>query len=73
MVGLLYGGVVKGVMLRWGVMSLVVLALWRGLARPAQRPPRPALLVGMTFAALLFATARLPALVTSGAPIAGRS
>ncbi|WP_237216818.1 hypothetical protein, partial [Falsiroseomonas oryziterrae] len=32
-VGLLYGAVVEEVMLRWGAMSLLVLALWRLLAR----------------------------------------
>ena len=62
LVGLLYGGVVEEVMLRWGVMSLLVLALWRGLARRAQNPPRWCLLAGIALAALIFAAAHLPAL-----------
>jgi hypothetical protein len=56
-------------MLRWGVMSLLVLALWRGLARGAQNPPRWCLLAGIALAALIFAAAHLPALALAHTPL----
>lgn len=61
--GVLYGGVAEEVMLRWGVMSLAVLALGRVL------PRRPAVGLGCALAALIFAMGHLPALAASGAAL----
>ena len=69
LVGLLYGGVVEEVMLRWGFMSLMVLALWRLLARRAPSPPGWSVLTGIVLAALAFAAAHLPALALAGTPL----
>lgn len=70
--GLLYGGVVEEVMLRWGVMSLLVLGLWRVVARRADRPPAGIVLAGMAGAATVFAAGHLPALaLAADAPGAG--
>ncbi|HZF74772.1 MAG TPA: CPBP family glutamic-type intramembrane protease [Acetobacteraceae bacterium] len=68
--GLLYGGVVEEVLMRWGVMSLVVLALWRVLARHAAAPPGPVLAAGVAVAAIVFAAAHLPALAADAAALA---
>ena len=65
-VGLLYGGVVEEVLLRWGVMSLVALALWRSIARRSPSPPTTALALGASIAALAFAAAHLPFLALAG-------
>jgi hypothetical protein len=61
--GVLYGGVAEEVMLRWGVMSLAVLALGRLL------PRRAAVGLGCALAALIFAMGHLPALAASGAAL----
>ncbi|WP_207539011.1 CPBP family glutamic-type intramembrane protease [Sabulicella rubraurantiaca] len=62
--GVLYGGVVEEVILRWGVMSLLLLPLRRILARWDA-----ALLLAILLSALLFAALHLPALAASGAPL----
>lgn len=64
--GLLYGGVVEEVLLRWGAMSLTALALWRLFARHAERPPRWCVTVAIVLAAVLFAASHLPALAAGG-------
>lgn len=69
LVGLLYGGVVEEILLRWGLMSLVVLGLWRVLARRAASPPGTALWAGIALAALVFAAGHLPALAAGGAEL----
>lgn len=68
--GLLYGGVVEEVLMRWGVMSLVVLGLWRLLARRAGVPPGQVLAAGVAVAAVVFATAHLPALAAEADALA---
>nr|WP_232478527.1 CPBP family glutamic-type intramembrane protease [Roseomonas rosulenta] len=71
-VGLLYGGVVEEVLLRWGAMSLIALALWQGFARSAVRLPPWCIAAAVGLAALLFAASHLPALAAGGiAPDAG--
>lgn len=72
LLGLLYGGVVEEVLLRWGTMSLIALGLWRLLAREAARPPRWCVAVAVGLAAVLFAASHLPALAAGSiAPGAG--
>jgi membrane protease YdiL (CAAX protease family) len=66
LVGLLYGGVVEEVLFRWGLTSLLLLALWRALARRAAAPPAPVALLAVGLAALAFAASHLPALVAAG-------
>ncbi|MCU0945827.1 MAG: CPBP family glutamic-type intramembrane protease [Rubritepida sp.] len=67
--GLLYGGLTEEVLLRWGVMSLLVLGAWRLLARHAPRPPGWAVGAGAAGAAVLFALGHLPALAATGAAL----
>lgn len=60
--GLLYGGIVEELLLRWGVMSLLVWIGWRIFQR-GQGQAHPALVwVGITLAAVLFGVGHLPAL-----------
>lgn len=72
LVGLLYGGVVEEVMLRWGAMSLIALGLWHSFARRAGQLPRWCVAIAVGLAALLFAASHLPALAAGGiAPDSG--
>jgi hypothetical protein len=62
--GLLYGGILEELLLRWGFMSLLVWIGWRVVQR-GQGVPRPALVwTAIILAALLFGIAHLPALAT---------
>jgi membrane protease YdiL (CAAX protease family) len=64
LLGLLYGGIVEELLLRWGLMSLLVWIGWR-VAQRGQGLPRPALVwTAIVLAALLFGIAHLPALAT---------
>lgn len=66
-IGMLYGGVVEEILMRWGLMSLFVWLLWRIFMRHAERPPRAAVLAGLVLAALVFAASHLPELIDTGA------
>lgn len=68
-VGVLYGGVVEEILMRWGLMSLLVLGAWTLMARHAPRPPAAALWTGIVLAAVLFAAGHLPVLMATGAEI----
>ncbi len=68
-VGIFYGGVVEEITMRWGVMSLAVLLIWKAFAKTEARPSSTHVLVGLSFAALLFALGHLPALASSGAEL----
>ncbi len=61
--GLLYGGVIEEVMLRLFVMSLIVLILWKLLARSKKHTAIPnwIYITAIFIAALLFAAGHLPA------------
>ena len=59
--GALYGGVTEEIMMRWGLMSLVVWAGARLVARDAARPVPGVYLVAIGIVALLFAAGHLPA------------
>jgi len=59
--GVLYGGITEEIMMRWGLMSLVVWAGGRLLARDAARPPASIFVAGIVIVALLFAAGHLPA------------
>lgn len=62
LLGLLYGGIVEELMLRWGVMVLFVWIGWR-VAQRGQGLPTPALVwTANILAALLFGIGHLPAL-----------
>ena len=77
LVGLLYGGIVEELLLRWGIMSLLVWIGWR-LAQRAHGRPRPALVwtaitltalpalvwTAITLTALLFGIGHVPAMAT---------
>lgn len=67
--GLLYGGVVEEITMRWGLMSLLQLGLWRLFARRQSAPPEAAIRVAIVAAALLFALGHLPALLAQGVPL----
>ena len=68
-VGILYGGVVEEITLRWGVMSLAALLIWKALDRTAARPSANHVWFGIAIAAILFALGHLPALASSGAEL----
>lgn len=62
LLGLLYGGIVEELLLRWGFMTLLVWLGWR-LFQRGQGLPRPALVwTAIILAALLFGIGHLPAL-----------
>lgn len=62
LLGLLYGGIVEELLLRWGVMSLLVWLGWRLIQR-GQGQAHPALVwAAITLAAVLFGIGHLPAL-----------
>lgn len=68
-VGILYGGVVEEITLRWGVMSLAVLLVWKALGRNTARPSANQIWIGIAIAAILFALGHLPALASSRAEL----
>ncbi len=62
LLGLLYGGIVEELLLRWGVMTLLMWLAWR-LVQRGQGAPRPALVwAAIILAAVLFGLGHLPAL-----------
>jgi membrane protease YdiL (CAAX protease family) len=65
-VALLYGGLAEEVLMRWGLMTAVTLALVTLLARPraagARRDDRSVVAVAVVVTSLVFAAAHLPAL-----------
>jgi hypothetical protein len=64
LMGMLYGGIVEELLLRWGVMALFVWIGWR-VAQRGQGLPRPALVwTAIILAALLFGLGHLPALAS---------
>ncbi|MBL0935258.1 MAG: CPBP family intramembrane metalloprotease [Rhizobiaceae bacterium] len=65
-VGIFYGGVVEEITVRWGVMSLAVLLVWKAFGRNAPRPSANHVWTGIAIAAILFALGHLPALASSG-------
>ena len=69
-VGVLYGGVVEEILMRWGFMSLIVLVAWKIFARRAPAPPPAVIWTGIVLAALVFAAGHLPVLMATGADIA---
>jgi hypothetical protein len=69
LLGICYGGIVEEITMRWGVMSLAVLAIWSIIARAQDRPPRAAIAVGILVAALVFAAGHLPSLSAAGIPL----
>jgi len=64
LLGLLYGGIVEELLLRWGVMSLLVWIGWRLIQR-GQGQAHPVLIwVAITLAAVLFGIGHLPAMAS---------
>lgn len=64
LLGVLYGGIVEELLLRWGIMALFVWIGWR-VAQRGQGLPRPALVwTAIILAALLFGLGHLPALAS---------
>jgi len=64
LMGMLYGGIVEELLLRWGVMALFVWIGWR-VAQRGQGLPTPALVwTAIILAALLFGIGHLPALAS---------
>ncbi|MBN1262683.1 MAG: CPBP family intramembrane metalloprotease [Anaerolineae bacterium] len=64
LLGVLYGGIVEELLLRWGVMVLFVWIGWR-VAQRGQGAPHPALVwTAIILAALLFGIGHLPAMAS---------
>ncbi|MFC4453464.1 type II CAAX prenyl endopeptidase Rce1 family protein [Deinococcus sonorensis] len=66
--GLLYGGLTEELLLRWGVMSVLALALWKAAARRHPQAPAWVSVMALLLAALAFGAAHLAA-VTLYAPL----
>ena len=60
-VRVLYGGVTEEMLLRWGVMSLLLWALWRGVQRGLGTPRSAVAWAAILASALLFGVGHLPA------------
>lgn len=56
----LYGGLTEEILLRWGMMTLLVWALWRLLGKRTERPAGWVFVVSIFVAALLFGIGHLP-------------
>jgi hypothetical protein len=56
----LYGGFTEEILLRWGVMTFFVFALWRLLGRGEERPKARWFVIGILGSALLFGLGHLP-------------
>ncbi|MCD9121532.1 type II CAAX prenyl endopeptidase Rce1 family protein [Cupriavidus sp. UGS-1] len=69
-VRLLYGGVTEEVLVRWGLMSLLVWMLWRGLQRGAGTPGPVLVSMAIAISALVFGLAHLPAAAALAGPLA---
>jgi hypothetical protein len=65
LVGLLYGGVVEEVIMRWGLMSVLAAGL-RAVSGSSERSSGFAISVAVVLAALVFAASHLPMLLASG-------
>lgn len=64
-----YGGLYEEALCRWGLMSIIVWALWRTVARKHDRPTRTVFVLSAAITALLFGLGHLPAAVAMvGAP-----
>jgi len=63
-VRVLYGGVTEELLLRWGVMSLLLWGLWRGVQRGRGAPRDAIAWAAILASALLFAVGHLPAAYT---------
>ncbi|PYE50450.1 CPBP family intramembrane glutamic endopeptidase [Deinococcus yavapaiensis] len=59
--GLLYGGITEELQMRWGLVSLVTLGLWKLLARRTPRPPAKLTLLAVVLIAVLFGIGHLGA------------
>lgn len=64
MLGVLYGGIVEELMLRWGVMTLLVWLGWRLMQRGRGAPHPVWVWGGILLAALLFGIGHLPAMAS---------
>jgi membrane protease YdiL (CAAX protease family) len=62
LMGVLYGGIVEELLLRWGVMTLLVWLGWRLLQRDGGLPKPAIVWTAVILAALLFGVGHLPAL-----------
>lgn len=69
-VRLLYGGVTEEVLVRWGLMSLLVWALWRVFRRGAANPGAGLAWIAIALSAVVFGLAHLPAAAGLAGPLA---
>lgn len=63
--GLLYGGIVEELLLRWGVMTLLLWIGWRVVQRRQGKPSPTLVWTANILAALLFGAGHLPALAAT--------
>lgn len=69
-VRLLYGGVTEEVLVRWGLMSVLVWALWRVVQRGAGAPATGLVWIAIALSAVVFGLAHLPAAAGLAGPLA---
>ena len=62
--GVLYGGIVEELMLRWGLMTLFAWLLWRVFQRGEGRPSGLLMATAIILAAVVFSLGHLPAAAT---------
>jgi membrane protease YdiL (CAAX protease family) len=73
--GMLYGGIVEELLMRWGVMTLLAWIGWRLTSRAGKREPgapsKVVMWTAITLAALLFGAGHLPttAMIVSLTPV----
>lgn len=62
--GVLYGGIGEELQMRWALVSVLTLGLWRTLARRAPHPTPAVLWTAVALVAIVFGVLHLPALAT---------
>ncbi|WP_085316591.1 CPBP family intramembrane glutamic endopeptidase [Derxia lacustris] len=67
---LLYGGITEELLLRWGLMTLLAWALWRGLQRGVGQPAPGVMWAAIVIGALVFGLGHLPVLARLAGPLA---
>lgn len=64
-VRVLYGGITEEVLIRWGLMTAMVWAVWRVLNRDLQQPSSRVMWAAIALSALVFGASHLPSVAQS--------
>lgn len=66
---LLYGGITEELLIRWGVMTIVVFALWKLTGQRSDEPSSRIVWISIVVAAILFGVLHLPAAISVYGPL----